>query len=215
MSTGHQGQNAKAELQHGVRLSLHFTHALPRRRAPPKVRPDPPSPSPTVFIYFIYFFQIHMTWFRQKKDGEWGPAHAQPWGAQAVPGAAGVAADEAPGHPHTLGPARQRRGGPAEEEAASRGAVRSEPPDPGGDSARPELLGEAARVEAVMMSPWILFNCLSFFHQNCRLFIIIIFNVKTTLIYFTFSLYLFTFYLLHLMKPVLTRQHFSVVYALI
>lgn len=74
-----------------------------------------------------------------------------------------MAADEAPGHPHSLGPTRQRRGGPAEEEAASRGAVRSERADPGGDSARPELLGEAARVEAVMMSRLILFNCRQLF----------------------------------------------------
>lgn len=85
-----------------------------------------------------------------------------------------MAADEAPGHPHSLGPTRQRRGGPAEEEA-----VRSERADPGGDSARPELLGEAARVEAVMMSRLILFNCRQLFfflsHQNCKLFLLLLF----------------------------------------
>lgn len=87
----------------------------------------------------------------QKKDGERGPAHAQPRGAQAGAGAAGVAADAAAGHPHGPGPGQQRGGGPDEEEAASGGAARPERPDTRGDPVRFELLGETPQVKALVI----------------------------------------------------------------
>lgn len=69
-----------------------------------------------------------------------------------------MAADAAPGHPHGPGPGQQRRGGPDEEEGASRGAARPERPDAGGDPVRLELLGEAAQVKAVMIFSLVLFD---------------------------------------------------------
>lgn len=78
--------------------------------------------------------------FPQQEDGEWNAADAQPGAAQAGGGPPGVAADESPRHSQPSGSARRRRGpcgGPAEEEAAARGAGRAGRADSRGHPGRP------------------------------------------------------------------------------
>lgn len=65
-----------------------------------------------------------------------------------------MAADEAPGHPHSSAKGQRRGGGQDEVEAASRGTARPKRPDTRRDPVRFKLLGKAPQVQAVIRLTW-------------------------------------------------------------